>query len=407
MVGAINKLYGKTWELNGATYENGIFTFPANGFAMANCTMENPIAGHLYYGSVEQKAPSGASFDDGRFEWWKGDAAGELMVFAYMDGTNDQWVRQSAVYQAEADTSGSWIMRNFTVNGTAEAYRRNPIIIDLTAAFGAGNEPTAAWVDANMIPSANNDVIFFDVPSAENAVEDRRRMMLAGGISVSPILEENDWETISKIARSGKASEYWKIGDTKTYTCSGVTYKAQIIGFNHDDVTDSASYGRTKAGITFQNVEIIDRISYVFSGKTQYWDTAYIKTYQFNNFYIPNIPSEMAAAMVAVNKQFKNASSYSSTSMGTCSDTVFLLSYREIFGTTGTITSAAAEGTRYAFYAAGNSRLKKLVNGTADDYSTRSLVGKENNDSYYVFINESGNASTTRVPMRWVPAFCV
>ena len=190
MVGAINKLYGKTWELNGATYENGIFTFPANGFAMATCSMPNPIPNHVYYGGVEQKAPSGASFDDGRFEWWKGDVAGELMVFAYMDGTNDQWVRQSAVFRAEADTSGSWIMRNFTVNGTAEAYRRNPIIIDLTEAFGAGNEPSAAWVDANMIPSANGDTIFFDVPSTKNDVEDRRRMMLAassGGFTVSVI----------------------------------------------------------------------------------------------------------------------------------------------------------------------------------------------------------------------------
>ena len=144
MIGVINKLYGKTWNLDGVTYENGIFTFTPNVLAMSTCAMPNPVAGHLYYGGVEQKAPSGASFDDRRFEWWKGDAAGELMVFAYMDGTNDQWVRQSAVFRAEADTSGSWIMRNFTVNGTAEAYRRNPIIIDLTETFGAGNEPTAA-----------------------------------------------------------------------------------------------------------------------------------------------------------------------------------------------------------------------------------------------------------------------
>lgn len=181
MVGAINKLYGNTWELNGATYVDGVFTFPADVFAMATCSMPNPIPNHIYYGSVEQKAPAGSSFPDRRFEWWKGDGAGEQFVFAYMDGTNDQWVRQSTVYQAEADTSGSWIMRNFTVNGTAEAYRRNPIIIDLTETFGAGNEPTAAWVDANMIPSANGDTIFFDVPSALSEISDKRRMMMAGG----------------------------------------------------------------------------------------------------------------------------------------------------------------------------------------------------------------------------------
>jgi hypothetical protein len=30
-----------------------------------------------------------------------------------------------------------------------------------------------------------------------------------------PILENNSWETISKIAKSGKASQIWNIGDTK------------------------------------------------------------------------------------------------------------------------------------------------------------------------------------------------
>lgn len=242
---------------------------------------------------------------------------------------------------------------------------------------------------------------------SENSVEVNTAYALSTQIGLVGTLEETPWNLISTMAKAGLASQFWSIGDTKTYTCNGVTYTAQIIGFDHDDVTDSASYGRTKAGITFQNVEIIDRTTYVFSGKTQYWDTAYIKTSQFNNFYIPNIPSEMAAAMVAVNKQFKNASSYSSTTMSTCSDTVFLLSYREIFGTTGTITSAAAEGTRYAFYAAGNSRIKKLVSGTAENYSTRSLSGKESSTNYYVYIDESGNASTTKTPQRWVPAFCV
>ncbi len=237
MVGAINKLFGKTWELNGATYADGVFTFPANGFAMATCSMPNPVPNHVYYGSVEQKAPSGASFPDRRFEWWKGDGAGELMVFAYMDGTNDQWVRQSAVFRAEADTSGTWIMRNFTVNGTAEAYRRNPIIIDLTEAFGAGNEPTAAWVDANMISSANGDTIFFDVPSALSEISDKRRMMMAGGgfpaeptaynligtytSSQTWTATENGYFQIEVFGASGKGGEAYAYYDYNKYRYDG------------------------------------------------------------------------------------------------------------------------------------------------------------------------------------------
>lgn len=181
MIGVINKLYGKTWNLDGVTYENGIFTFTPNVLAMSTCTMPNPVAGHLYYGSVEQKAPAGSSFPDRRFEWWVGDEVGNVMTFAYMEGTNDQWVRQSSVLKVDAVVKDGWIMRNFTANGTAEAYRRNPIIIDLTEAFGAGNEPTAAWVDANMIPSEKGDVVFFNIPSAFRGMSDKRRMMMAGG----------------------------------------------------------------------------------------------------------------------------------------------------------------------------------------------------------------------------------
>lgn len=187
MIGVINKLYGKTWNLDGVTYENGIFTFTPNVLAMSTCAMPNPVAGHLYYGSVEQKAPAGSSFPDRRFEWWVGDEVGNVMTFAYMEGTNDQWVRQSSVLKVDAVVKDGWIMRNFTANGTAEAYRRNPIIIDLTEAFGAGNEPTAAWVDANMIPSEKGDVVFFNIPSAFRGMSDKRRMMMGGKGKPDPL----------------------------------------------------------------------------------------------------------------------------------------------------------------------------------------------------------------------------
>lgn len=182
MIGALNKVYGKTWNLDNVTYSDGVFTFTPNVLAMATCSMPKPVPNHVYYGSVMQKAPAGSSFPDRRFEWWKSDTVGELMVFAYMDDTNGEWVRQSSVFQASSETSDSWIMRNFTANGTAESYRKSPIIIDLTAVFGAGNEPTAEWVDENMILSENEDCIYFDIPSNVISVDGNRRMALLCGI---------------------------------------------------------------------------------------------------------------------------------------------------------------------------------------------------------------------------------
>ena len=56
-----------------------------------------------------------------------------------------------------------------------------------------------------------------------------------------PILENNSWEDISKVAKSGKASQYWNVGDTKKFTFNNAVYEAQIIGFDHDDVADEAN----------------------------------------------------------------------------------------------------------------------------------------------------------------------
>ena len=48
-----------------------------------------------------------------------------------------------------------------------------------------------------------------------------------------PTLEEASWEFISEVSRAGKAQEYWYVGDTKTISIGGETYKAIIISFDH------------------------------------------------------------------------------------------------------------------------------------------------------------------------------
>ena len=65
------------------------------------------------------------------------------------------------------------------------------------------------------------------------------------------------WQDISTVCKAGKASEYWAVGDTKNITVNGSTCAVMIIGFDHDEPTDTASYGRSKAGITLQTVHVI------------------------------------------------------------------------------------------------------------------------------------------------------
>ena len=142
------------WSLCGVTVTNEIFAFNTGTTAMASCSMPTPIVGHIYYGRVVYKSPSGFSCADGRFEYFWGDGANRHMVFSSAVGnvTNDNWSVFSNILSITEDPSngGAWNMRNFIVNGNAVVYRKEPMVIDLTAVFGAGNEPSKEWCDANI-----------------------------------------------------------------------------------------------------------------------------------------------------------------------------------------------------------------------------------------------------------------
>ena len=79
------------------------------------------------------------------------------------------------------------------------------------------------------------------------------------------------------------------------------------------------------------------------------------------------LPSALQNAIKAVDK-LTSAGNKSAT-IDTTSDKLFLLSEVEIFGSTD--FSASGEGSQYAYYKAGNSKVKK-VNGSASNWRERS-----------------------------------
>lgn len=118
-------------------------------------TCFQPTAGHKYYGSVMLRTDS-ASFSTGdcRYEWWCNDTdlTGKL-TFGYLNAsTNGGWVKVSSLITAGSTmASGTWMIRAFQCNPNAVSYICKMIIVDLTYAFGSGNEPTKAWCDANIL----------------------------------------------------------------------------------------------------------------------------------------------------------------------------------------------------------------------------------------------------------------
>ena len=236
-------------------------------------------------------------------------------------------------------------------------------------------------------------------------MDNRRRMLLSGGLSADPVLENNDWETISAISKAGKAAEFWNIGDLKNISIGGVTYAAQIIGFDHDDVTDPAAYGRAKAGITFQFQKC-----YVTSyAKSDYnnWGNAYLRTIVNTNLY-GDFTEDLKNAIVQVNKKYQMNSKNSY--LGTSNDNVFLLSSFEVFGKTSNGNSLAIDGTQYSFYAAGKSKVKTdAASSTPRSWWLRTIYGDDTN-KYFMLVKTNGVESfildkTSKYYL--APAFCI
>lgn len=141
---------------SGATVDgNGIVTYPATtGVSMVTCGLPTPIVGHIYYGRVAQKVPAGTSIPDGRFEYYQSDTAGTgLITFTHFSAAtqDNEWHNYSARLSLSGLSSETgWGLRMFAVSNTNECYRKEPLIIDLTEHWGAGNEPSQNWCDANI-----------------------------------------------------------------------------------------------------------------------------------------------------------------------------------------------------------------------------------------------------------------
>lgn len=101
--------------------------------------------------------------------------------------------------------------------------------------------------------------------------------------------------------------------------------------------------------------------------------------------YLSQLTSAWQNAIKQVNKLSSAGSQ--STTIKTTADKLFLLSEVEIFGSTS--YSVSGEGTQYAYYKAGNSKVKN-VSGSADGWWERSPFA--NSATYFCFVNSDGNA---------------
>ena len=138
--------------------------------------------------------------------------------------------------------------------------------------------------------------------------------------------------------------------------------------------------------MTFQLVDCLNQTAQMNSSNTNTggWNGSAMRT------RMATYKSQLPAALRNVIKTVKKKSGTgggSSSGTQTTNDDLFLLSEIEIFGTT--TYSVAGEGTQYAWYKAGNTRIKK-VNGSAGSWWERSP--RSGNTDFFCGVNGSGGA---------------
>lgn len=111
-----------------------------------------PVQGHKYYGRHSIKTDGAVTAGDDRFELFAGDGAGLNFVFGRNSGNHQDWHMESALIPLTtlASAASNYSIRNFTVNASNYVYCDGLMLIDLTAAFGAGNEPDKEWCDRSI-----------------------------------------------------------------------------------------------------------------------------------------------------------------------------------------------------------------------------------------------------------------
>ena len=192
---------------------------------------------------------------------------------------------------------------------------------------------------------------------------------------------DNEWSEIIAACQSGNVPASWVVGNYKNMTINGKAYRIDIIGKNHDTYASGGT-----APLTFQMHDCYDDLKQMNSSDTNNggWNSCAMRS-----THLPAIldlmPAEVKAAIREVQK--KTSAGNKSSSIQTTNDKLFLLSEIEIFGRT--TYSFAGEGKQYAYYQAGNSKVKKR-SGSAYWWWDRSP--NSSNSAHFCGVNNSGNA---------------
>ena len=261
---------------------------------------------------------------------------------------------------------------------------------------------------------------------------------------VSDTLNDNDWDTISEVSDAGQGANYWAIGDRKQVTLNGTvgslslsnfsTY-AFIIGFNHNSSREGSGrihFQLAKTALSGGTDICFTDGSYNSTGSSAAFrmNTSRTNSGGWNSSYMRNnicgtsktstsgrimgaIPADLRNALKSVTKYTDNTANGGgsvSSYVTATTDFFFLLSEYEVFGNiTYGNTYEANYQQQYAYYSAGNSKVKYRHNstGSAAIWWLRSPFAGSSGIFVYVLTGGTVFYYNAYFSLGFAPGFCV
>lgn len=262
---------------------------------------------------------------------------------------------------------------------------------------------------------------------------------------VSSTLNNNDWATIKSVSDAGQGANYWSIGDRKAVTLNGtvgklslsnVTTYAFILGFNHNASVEGANrihFQFAKTALSGGTDVCLCDSSYNstvlttghFSMNAEAtnsggWKSSQMRTNicgtslsSYSGTIIAVIPAALRAVLKSVTKYTDNVADgggSSSVFITATTDYFFLLSEFEVFGSISFAnTNEKNKQAQYAYYSAGNSKIKYKhdITSIVASWGLRSPAASY--AQYFARVTTDGrvDANSANYSFGFAPGFCV
>ena len=262
---------------------------------------------------------------------------------------------------------------------------------------------------------------------------------------VSSTLNNNEWSVIKSVSDAGQGANYWSIGDRKAVTLNGtvgklslsnVTTYAFIIGFNHNasvegsnrihfQLAKTALSGGTDVCLCDSSYNSTVSTTGYFSMNSSRtnsggWASSQMRTNicgtslsSYSETIIAVIPAALRAVLKSVTKYTDNTANGGGSTASyvtATTDYFFLLSEFEVFGSISYgNTNEKNKQAQYAYYSAGNSKIKYKHDGTSTAAGWWLRSAGASGSSYFVRVNAGGTVgnNSANYSLGFAPGFCV